>query len=528
MHKNILLGMLLDEESIDKIICSFLEYGLKSTVITRHTKLGIKNELSNNNDIDVLILSEKLENIHPYTPDEIDNLIDLRDNIIIIPILNKDKRGSDYVSQLFSVGMYTAIFDDDSAPKNVVELIKNGRKKREAKIYYGINNDKLHHKNDAAANSISDSDRLKKIINYFVRNTEVTLEDKLSHVSTMLTSDEFIKVLGLLPLDMQKSIQVIPGYETYFITKNQQEIIEPKNKKDLSIVRVKNKVKDLLERPVVKSNKIIDLGSKVQSKINLLLYKNNKEIENISDTLNPETKEEHVTKDDTTSKNEDISDNFDNENQTIETEINQDNGKEKKAKEGRNKRKVKWNFTNSQRNKSNNELMDLEVTVTIAICSLSQGAGCTHLVKTLSYFIRDELKKKVCIVRYYVKDDDIQAVDTFNLEDIYMLHEKYDFIILDVGPYKPQIQKEVKIAALKIMCSVLNQSSLKSLADFIREEDNPTKWKYLFNHVPPNKKNEVSDLMEDYQHLCLPLYDCECPSEDMKEVLTKLVYGRKL
>lgn len=528
MHKNILLGMLLDEENIEKIISSFLEYGLKCTVMTRHTKLGVKNELSTNNDIDVLILSEKLENIHPYTPEEIDNLIDLRDNIIIIPILNKDKRGSDYVSQLYSIGMYTAIFDDDSAPNNVVELIKNGRKKREAKIYYGINNDKLHHKNVSAANSISDNDKLRKIISYFVKNTEVTLEEKLSHVSSMLTSDEFIKVLSLLPLDMQKTIQVIPGYETYFNDNNHQEVKKLQNKKVLSIVSVKNKVINLLERPVVNTNKVIDLSSKLQSKLKSLLDKNKNETENISESSNSNTEEVYIPKNDITSTNTDISDNSDTGNQTIENDTNQDISKDSIAIDKKSKRKIKREITNSQRNKRKKELLNFEITVTIAICSLSHGAGCTHLVKTLSYFIRDELKKKVCIVRYYVKDDDIQEVDTFNHEDIYMLHEKYDFIILDVGPYEPQVHKEVKIAALKIMCSVLNQSSLKLLADFIREEDNPTKWKYFFNHVPPNKISEVSDLMEDYQHLCMPLYDCECPNEDMKEVLRNLVYGRKL
>lgn len=199
-----------------------------------------------------------------------------------------------------------------------------------------------------------------------------------------------------------------------------------------------------------------------------------------------------------------------------EREINiKEEPKEKKRKEKKEKDKV--NF------------IDLDMSIIIAVSTLKNAIGCSHIAKTLSYYIKTELNKSVCIVDFsdIVKTYDINGVPVFKKEMLSDLYDKYKYIILDSGKFSLANKKVINQAHVKIMCCVLEDSYLRELADFVEAEDVLKKWKYIFNHVPEKKVKKVDALMEDYQYWCMPVNDGISFEKEMKEAFKRLSTGRQ-
>lgn len=207
-----------------------------------------------------------------------------------------------------------------------------------------------------------------------------------------------------------------------------------------------------------------------------------------------------------------------------------------KIKDSKKSEKVKKVKVKKEKKTSSKKIKEInvpildDITLTISVCSLASGAGCTHIAKSLAYFIKHNLKKSVCIVDVKGKytSNKLNGIEVYQINSLYDLYDKYKYIILDVGKYdKPQ--KELKQAQIKIMCCLLDGAYIKSLALFARNTPDSKKWKYIFNHVPEERKSKVDDLMEKYEdHWCMPPNDGMTFSKEMTEVFNRLVRGYKL
>lgn len=171
-----------------------------------------------------------------------------------------------------------------------------------------------------------------------------------------------------------------------------------------------------------------------------------------------------------------------------------------------------------------------DITLVISVCSLVPGAGSTHTAKALAYYIKHELKKEVCIIDVKGKNSnhELNGIEVYRREEIIELYDRYKFIILDVGCYDPSVRRDIKQSQIKIMCALLEDSYLKKLAHFVKEEEGSKKWKYIFNHVPPNKQKNVSDLMEIYDHWCMPVNDAMSFDEDTEKAFYRILKGERL
>lgn len=49
-----------------------------------------------------------------------------------------EMRGSDYMKEIESLGIYTAVYQEDASFEKIAEWYCNGRTKKEARAYYGV------------------------------------------------------------------------------------------------------------------------------------------------------------------------------------------------------------------------------------------------------------------------------------------------------------------------------------------------------------------------------------------------------
>jgi hypothetical protein len=182
-----------------------------------------------------------------------------------------------------------------------------------------------------------------------------------------------------------------------------------------------------------------------------------------------------------------------------------------------------------QKIKSKQKQKPLQFPLTISICSLAEGVGCTHLTEAMANYIKHIKKWKICIVEYAKSNICINGIERYALEDFYNIYNEYEVIIIDVGVVAAGKKNEISISPIKIMCCRLDIEYQKALAAFIENETN-TKWKYFFKDVPEKKEKEVADLMEDFEYWCVPVFDATDKSFDkgISEIFEKVIYGEKL
>lgn len=107
-------------------------------------KSRLFNCLESRDDIQVIILSE-YQGRERMSPEDIEQIesTSKTNGMVIIPVVNQQERGNSYLAQLFSLGIYTAVYENDSAPANLANLILHGRSRTETKEYYGISTQQI-------------------------------------------------------------------------------------------------------------------------------------------------------------------------------------------------------------------------------------------------------------------------------------------------------------------------------------------------------------------------------------------------
>ena len=177
----------MEVEDAKRIVHSLEECGVPvSEYGLRYNKIGVVQYLDNN-PVDVLIVSQHLEDRSPYIAKDFEAVAEHHEGLCLIPVLQNEAVGRELVHGLFQLGLYNAVYDDDAEYSKLAELILSGRKRKEAKIYYGIRErQELYHADYSSS------------VAYIEECGEEELEEHALHVIHMVGKEEFQRIMGML------------------------------------------------------------------------------------------------------------------------------------------------------------------------------------------------------------------------------------------------------------------------------------------------------------------------------------------
>ena len=136
--------------------------------------------LESRDDIQVIILSE-YQGRERMSPEDIEQIesISKSNGMVIIPVVNEQERGNSYLAQLFSLGIYTAVYEADSAPENLSNLILHGRSRAETKEYYGISTQQIIDETPPVQEEVPRQDKSEKKRNSGRKKKKEVTEDNI-------------------------------------------------------------------------------------------------------------------------------------------------------------------------------------------------------------------------------------------------------------------------------------------------------------------------------------------------------------
>lgn len=167
----------------------------------RYTKAGIMQYLDEHPDTDIVVLSEAVEGSSPFTASDYELLSDRHEGVRVIPVLMDERCGTEYVQDVFYSGIYNAVFASDADISLVLRLMTSGRSRKEAKVYYKLNNV------DDVAND-ANIDRCARHI--AEAKTQAELGERVLHIHRMLTNEEFGRVLSALSAKQREAMRTVP------------------------------------------------------------------------------------------------------------------------------------------------------------------------------------------------------------------------------------------------------------------------------------------------------------------------------
>lgn len=207
---NILIGMKQNEEFAASVTRSFEKAGIYvNRAEIRSGKKQIFQYLEVRNDVDIVIVScgqeqgsfevKELDIISQHVPEK---------NFIVI--ISDDMYGSDFLVQLAACGIYTGVFEKDATIEYVVDLIKNGRSRVDARTYYGIQKNggfmQIPIENFDTAQCIA-------FLNSYGGTVE-SLHEKMRILGKRLQPTELMQLITELPEDLFMMLHRIPEYTT--------------------------------------------------------------------------------------------------------------------------------------------------------------------------------------------------------------------------------------------------------------------------------------------------------------------------
>ena len=213
-----------DEQAISALKTALEKHGLLvEHMDAKYTKTGVAQYLEEH-ETDVAIVAEYVETTKPYTADDYEFLADEHEDIILIPLIQDQYKTTVYVKQLFSAGIFNALFSSDASPEQLVHLIKNGRSRKECKVYYGI-------KNMDVANEFSN---IHSCIEYIEQNSEPNeILYATGFIKERVKANEFTTILQHLNSEIKEVLKESEEYQRYFL--EAQEDNEAKEKKGVSV-----------------------------------------------------------------------------------------------------------------------------------------------------------------------------------------------------------------------------------------------------------------------------------------------------
>lgn len=163
----------------------------------KFSKLGIEKYLEENPDTDVAILSESLETKSAYEVSDFERLVDLHEDLKIIPILNENTLGSEKIRGIFNLGIYTGVYAKDATGEMVARLIVDGRQRKAAKVYYQIKD------NDNELNAAN----IPQCVDFIENGNQEEIGERADYIRKHVEPADFIKIKNNLSDGIRKVVE---------------------------------------------------------------------------------------------------------------------------------------------------------------------------------------------------------------------------------------------------------------------------------------------------------------------------------
>ena len=159
-------------------------------------KIAVERYLQENTDTSVVIVSEALEAKSPYEVGDFERIIDIKNDLTIIPILNNETEGTEKILGIFNLGIYNAIYAKDAMGENVARLIVDPRSRKLAKSYYRIQ-DAMENTNGA---------NIEQCVEYILSGEKDELPERAVYIKERVSKTDFLTIKSMLPYEIQEVI----------------------------------------------------------------------------------------------------------------------------------------------------------------------------------------------------------------------------------------------------------------------------------------------------------------------------------
>lgn len=210
---------ILLKERLQEAAC---EKGLKLQIVSRYRKEGVYQYVVEHPDYQHVILQEILQSSSPYTAEDAALLTDEQNTRVII-VLNKSHAGNRYMRVLYAAGILDALYEEDAYAEKIVELLFQGRTRKEARKYYGIETVADVEK----SMQIIDEERLKSFLGYIEGGGPLgETKDRYEFVAARMTAAENLHLIKNMGSGLSKTLsgsELFQYYNGYLIGKSKKQ-----------------------------------------------------------------------------------------------------------------------------------------------------------------------------------------------------------------------------------------------------------------------------------------------------------------
>ena len=207
------------------------EKEMELQIASRYRKEGVYQYLAEHADFRYVILQEILQTSSPYKAEDVALLTDERDIRVII-VLNKGHAGSRYMRILYAAGILDALYEEDARAENIVGLLAQGRTRKEARKYYGIE----FPSDVERALQIVDEKKLKSFLEYIENGGPYQeIRDRYEFLASRMIAAENVCLMRQLPSEWDKILSDSELFRYY------HDLIFPKRRKGLFRLLKKDK-----------------------------------------------------------------------------------------------------------------------------------------------------------------------------------------------------------------------------------------------------------------------------------------------
>lgn len=201
---------------------------------------AILKEIQKDKTYDRIIISEDLEPFVNRNHESIDNFMfenldkisdEAHDNegketAIILICSERRAPGASFLNKLFSIGVYNAVMGKDRNLTEVCKLINRPRTKKEAKIYYRIDQATYDPVTENEVNEVE----IQNILTHFKKlgkNTE-RYADSFNNIAAQYTDEQLRVIINVLPMKVKAVLEAeSPKYQALMGTSGEENRIKP-------------------------------------------------------------------------------------------------------------------------------------------------------------------------------------------------------------------------------------------------------------------------------------------------------------
>ncbi len=194
---------------------------------------------------DVIIVHQLVTPASALEAKDFDEITDLNPNAMLIPLLQAEK-GDDVLKKLFALGIYEALFLDDSDADSIVSKLRKKRSRSDAKNYYGITASDFNEIDD----SILSDAKLKRTIEFF-RTSKNNIDEVFKNTADTLNKRQMLYLVENLPEDVKEVLEQNELFQSFEKTLKRHD---SKESKTIIIEKTRTEIQEVEKTEIVKSN----------------------------------------------------------------------------------------------------------------------------------------------------------------------------------------------------------------------------------------------------------------------------------